>query len=774
MNGEERQRVYNVLWDWTVLQLTAGCATVDDRLEWVRTLYRLASADHHIMALLRVWTKERDSRVQTTLSWACYQFLSRVPCETSHRILKQALPLLEQLLQDPSQPKRLLCCEMLRKLNVIGFVPDDVLTALDPFVAGVLGDYSARCEKAVDAVLRYFLARPPAPPFASSSSSSSVTIPIDHFLPCGGLGWRTAIEYIARNCPRLPAVTAVAIAPVPSNVEMRHLVGTLSHQAQVAFVTMVATLDLSDENGPLLYTLLDALQYCQKAVHTLPEVVPQTIHILNTMGEQIGPEYHVRLWDAGWALLDTVVSEARPAARVVQHLPNMLGLLRQMPAAGPCWNRAKVRRTLAAAYEHSPHSFEGLDWSWAPTLEGIPDAVLRNRMDSIVFHLIVHSCTLWVHSQPQQPPLPVQQGAGQVGDMACLRLICRMDPAERERHHDFVQQHAEIVAQCIPASDMDAALRRSIRDMLPLIPPSFFAACAPALTERIAAGHSSGLLAIYTLPPERLVFFTTALFRRVLAAFDIYSDELRPSLALITMARLPIEVLRPVVEYLVAPDDTDPPDALRGIAMAMPVEDRLFVLRHLPVKSLLRSSHVEALASAFLRHESVVVAQLMMEIVVATQHTDVCDDYASWNMYLVKHGPTRHLRELAFKMLLCADGPVLLSELRDTNLQGVEGYFVCKLLDRLDEAVLSAFFADVLRVCGGNFYAQLPMELLARMPLTTLLQKQRRVLDVIERRNQKGMRWDASRKVLQRLANAGVTLAKDMLWEHRYTYTTAT
>lgn len=787
IGNDVRQQVHNVLWDWAVLRVSQGSDT-DERLELVRTLHRLASSAEHARALLTVWKTVSDVRVQTTLSWACFQFLSSKPVDQSQAIVQESLPLLRELLQDACLPRRLACCEMVSKLHNIGFVPENVLASLDAAVADILeaaydmsdtsnasvanvleeaSCYPVRSDRAVEAVMRYFTLRPP----------TVAGPPVDRFLPCGGMAWRMAMEYLARRDAAAAAtttLTVMSLAPVPSSVyETRHVVGTLSHVAQTAFVTMASAIPLAhaNDNGPTLYLLMDALHYCFKAVDALPCVVPQTIRVMDTMGEQVAPEYSIHLWETGWGILETVMSYPRSAARVAPYLPDIFGLLRRLPQAHTFWNRFRVRRVLSDAYEHCPEAFDKVDWAsawmWPCTLEVIPDKLLRQRMEYIVLNLVVHSCSLYGNGGGNG-------SATTDTDMACLRLICRMNEAEQAIHSEFVASHAETLHKLLVASESDLVLRFSVRDMLPVVPLTLFSACVPTVASMISADQTTttGLLAVCFLPSERLVAFQTPLFHRVFDKLDIYSDELQASLALGIMTRLPLDVLRPVALALVY--DSSATAALSSVT-ALALEDRLFVLRHLPCNAVLEPEDVKVLADLYLCHDRVVVSQLTMEVVVATRHAGVCEEYAGWSMDMLKTGPTTHVRALAHKMLLCMSGPVLLKALQTHGLADVQGYFVCKLLDRLDSTFLPPFLRDILRVCDGNKYAQLPMELLARMPLATLYEHQQQVLAVLENRSRRcgGMRWDASRKVLRALAIAGATLAKDMLWEQRYTYTMA-
>ena len=612
MNAEGRRRVHTVLWDWTILAYH-DCKKVDARLDLARSLRRLVTDETHIVDIFKLWKRENDRRVQVILSWAVYHFLARGPVYRCVAIY----PYIIELLKNESLTRRTLCCALVTNLNRVGCVAEEQLIHLDPLMAKILSEYSLRSDRAVEAVMRYFSLRP---------SSGLAAIPLDHVFPCGGLGWSMAMEeYIARQTHVHPP-PLTTIAPMPSHLEIGEVVGTLSAKAQTAFVKIVASsgASIAEENGPLIDIVFTALRNCFKAAaETLSPIVPTVVHVLLTMGETIDPEYHLQLWDSGWAIFELIMSSPSAARVGRKHVSCMLDLLYRIPEHSTCWSRERARRVLALIFEEVPDAFEHVSesWMWPSTLDVLPPPLLHRHMSSLVFKLAVRSCK--------------RSSALASHDITCLRLLCHMNEAERDGHHDFVEHHVDVFRRLTIQCVSEPHLRLCVREMLVKVPPSLFIACIPALTTMIDAGHSVGLSLIYTLPPERLQFLKPALFRRVLDSWDVYTDESRPSLALSIVARLPFDLLTPLVNNLVEPDL---PSA-HNYASKMPLEDRLFILRHLPCQHLLDETQVTKIGITYIVHESIVVTEFAMAIVVKSQNLQVCKDFAGWAMYLLQHGP---------------------------------------------------------------------------------------------------------------------------------------
>lgn len=725
-------RVHQVVWDWSVLEVRGVKKGTRYRQEMVRTLYRLASTRYHVSDMLKLAMAETDHSVKSTLSWACYQSLARFSTEECQDVVAFLCKQLVDVLRHPCLSQKLLCCEMIYTLTRRGRISPLVLQRFDGPIVAVLHEFPRRAD-VVQLVARYFLLR-----------SHPVAAPdVADLLPCAGLAWASAIEYVST----LPVCVNVALlAPLPSEYQVGHLVGLWSPHVQAAFIKLVAASDLETLRGECLLNVVEVLNHCRKVPEELVHAVPTLLTMMEELGHTTASEYRFRVWDAGWLVLEKV-----DAAALEDVFDRMVALVGRLPELTFSWSKDRIKRVFSGVYRAMPVLFLTLDIMEMCMVEVLPDALVHDYMDTIVDQMGADFCG--VHHHPPH-----------CQDMGCLKLICRMTGSELRKHGAFVARHVHTLIECISPDQPDVHLRVAWRQLLPRLPEVLFDACVPVLHDIIGSGDVPGLLSLSHLPATRLRVLRHSILHRVLTLQDIVSDTLLPSAALVLLSRLPDDVLVSVVERLVHPEN------LRlevHLEVHLEVEKRLFILKYLPTELVLHR-HIQAIAGAYLRDARPRVCQLTMDIILRSKDESVCDEYKEWCMDALVRGANKYLRFQAHKMLLLLPVPLLANVLRSRDLRQVCPRHVCALLDRLGNVVLSDFAEDIVHLCETYPYLDRSMQLLGRLPWETLWAFKGRVLSLLETRDQDGFRWDGSRHILNIYSNAGVTVAGEMLMENRY------
>lgn len=740
MDGQNVDRVYRVLWDWCVLRLKESKRRKNShRQELVRTLYRLASTPEHDLALLQLGADDPNFVVAATLIWAFHQrILDAPPCQSRATITK-AQSTLQTILRHPSTGRRLLCCEMLRRLARRNRVPAAMMDALDGHVVNILHEQPRRKES-VWIVLRYLMQRP----------VTSLRPKVETFLPCGGLAWAKAIEYLCMLDVQ-DTLTPRLLAPLPSSYDVDFLVGLWPLGVQKFYVDLIASCHMETLSGVCLLNIIEAISYCNKVPQHIGTVVPNVLAALEGMDPSMTTDYRFRVWDAGWQLMDKVA-----LADIQEHFPRILSLMLRLPEISSCWSKDRIKSVLSKMYQHDPDAFlRDVQSHTCAILDLLPDAMVREHVGTIIRRLRSRCCCL--------RPIAGQHLCPEIG---CVRLICRLREPALKAHQDFVRDHVDVLVDSIASTQPDVNVRINSRQLLPYVPDEMFEACMPVLEDLILQGDVSSMLGLYGLPETRLRLLKYPLMNRVLGQMDIYSDNLRPSAALTIMGRLPDDVLQPVVESLVQRLTGPSGGSTLASIWDATIEDRLFVLKEMPAH-VLSPEHVAYIASTFLDNDNKVVArQLAMEIVVKTASATICENKKDWCFAVMAHAPTDHVRHLAFKMLRLL-APASLKELLETHdLHQAPIKYACALLETMDGTFLETKMDFILNLCAKYPHVDTCIDLLNKVPERTLWTHRDRIL-VIAR--EQAFRWDALRHVLRVFSNRGVTLAREMLSEYRFT-----
>ena len=740
MAGVDKERVHQILWDWVLSEARNVQKETLYRQSMVRTLYRLATSRYHISDMLTLAMSEDDVSIMSTLSWACYQSLSKFPADACQEILQHLSDQIAGVLRHPSLSQKLLCCEMVYTLTRRRRISTEVLARLDAPMVAVLHEHPRRPE-VVQVIVRYFLLR-----------TDPVAVPdMADLLPCSGLAWASVIEYLATvSVPR--KLDATSFAPLPSEYQIKELVGLWSPTVQRAFIHLVTRADLEALRGEPLLNIVEVLDNCGKAsekdwVH----VVPYLVSMLEDLDHTTSSGYRFRVWDAGWRVLDKM-----PPSAVLDVFDRLVALVGRLPELSFSWSKDRIKRVFTTVYHVLPGMFDGLDIMELCMVEVLPDALLHHHMDAIVDLMSAETCGVHHH-------------APHCRDMGCLKLVCRMTAAELRVHRDFVALHMRTLIYCISLEQPDIHVQVAWRQLLPLVPDQLYDACVPLLKDIVQSGNGPGLLALSHLPAARLRLLRHCILYRVLTLHDILTDHLIPTPAMILMSRLPDDVLVAVVDGLVHPQSSH----IEGMSLHLlsnpchNVEKRLFVLKHLPVHLILHH-HVTAIAGAYLKDSRPRIRQLVMEIILRTKSREVCGEYREWCMDILVTSSRKSLQFQASKMLRLLDIPVLADVLHRRGVRQVCPRHACALLDCLDDTSLSTFSEDVLYLCERYHYLDRAVQLLGRLSWETLWALKDRVLSLLEARDQEGFRWDGSRHILNIFANAGILAASEMLLENNY------
>jgi hypothetical protein len=717
MKADVRHQARDVLWQWTKLQMQAEMhdGDVAHRLQAVRLLYRLAHEEAHWGDMLGLLEQETHPTVQETLSWALYQTLTgthEAPAVVDRHADRLARLLASGRTQAGGQGVRrsLLAFELVRKLLCSGDVLETTLQRLDPYMAGVVPTFPRKYE-AIYMVARYILMR-------RRRIDRACLPPAEALLPCGGLGWVKALEYMAEFGLAVPRVEC--LAPLPSVFETRQLAGMLPTKAQALVARTVAAHGLGGGRPPL--RLLCLLLHCNKARAGTLEAVPAVVDVV---AAGVGGA----AWDQAWRILVVVLEATREAA-----LDTYLGQLpRLLQAAASQRSLESARNLLALLYKLAPSSVVQLvPDDLAPKLVAVlPPAMLSARfVDRLPCQGTPASC------------------------LPCVRLLCRLPAHAGE---DLARRHARVVADAVGLEHQeDQGLRRDYLDLAGGLPDALFEACRPRLAAALRAGDPDAAYALLDAAPERLRGLQDAILARVLDDLDIWTEDMRPSVALALMTRLPHDVQADVAERLLFAGE---PDA------ELP-EARLYVLRAMPTDILARASR--RVAAAFLKSPNPAVAQLAMEVLIIADAGHRAEPHAAWLVQAALEGPTRPYRGVAFRLLCRLPDQTLTRILveRPALLRQLGCRQAMLLLDRLDDVLLPIFADDILDFCEEFPHVEDAGLALARLPGEVLWRSRERVVAMME--SGEHALWPGPRHSLGVLSDLGYQPAKDLLLERRY------
>lgn len=745
MHASKKERVHQILWDWGLDQFHGPGKCPEYRLEMARTLYRLAHSATHVRDLFTLMMVEDAVVVQSTLSWAAYDTLLSFPLATCRQLSSTIEPQLARLLRHDGK-RNLLACEMILKLAQQGRLADSVLRALDEPMAAVLHDHHPCHHDAVLWVTQYFLLR----------RSPKILKP-RCMLPCGGLAWSSAIEYIAANHEHPPV--GIGMAPDPSEIPLEHLVDRWSVHVQTFFIR--ASSAMSSMHGQQLLGVLEVLYYCHKARDQgqLDQIVPTILGILETLDHTTPGDYRMRIWDAGWGLLESLGA----SAQVVQGLPRIMALLGRLPELSPHWSKDYIQKVLTHVVHlggcHGLDMVNDVNILGTSLLEVLPDDLVHRHMDTLVHKLKTgYEC-----------------GARPHHDLACVRFICRMTTAEQAAHRDFVASHVRTMTAFVSMDNPDTSLQTTARHLLSLIPEHMFDACVPELNHIIGTGDSAGMLALYHLPTARLRVLRQTILYRVLTLHDIYND-VAPSPALLLMCHLPDDVLAPIVTRLIRPDRVEWEGRLLHL-LSDPYHNaakRLFILQHLP-KSLFLPHHVHDIAAQWLGHTELGKSHMILNIVLKTAAVSVCEEHKEWCMDALLQQPASALYRQAHRMLMMLPASSLLAVMMQKrhHLPRMYPRYLCALWNRLDDQQLALFVDDIVHLFHTSpflFMEDRWVRQLARLPFDRVWALKDPILALLQQRDRTGGAWkeEGTKHLLGILSHAGVTLAREMLSESTF------
>ena len=748
MSGPDTARVHQILWDWSVLQLGTGslkCTLY--RQDMARTLYRLASTKCHVSAMLRLLRTERDGRVASTLAWACHQALVDMPLARCQQIVEAVQLDLVDVLQHPSWWSKSRGCKLVCMLAQKGRIPSSVFSrTLDSAILRMMSHVPAHDTSVRAFIFQYMMLRNIVVVEAASIG-----------LPCGGLAWKAAVEYLAWVASRVHTGTmdAKLLAPLPSEFCIEHLVDRWSPSVQRAYVHLIATANLESLRGVYLLNVIEALDACLRVKDNVEEMVPSVLSMLEDLDHTTSSECRVQVWDAGWKLLTRVPPPALVADG--SSFGRLVSLVGRVPDLTVGWSKSSIRKVFATLHTFSDALFRHVDVGDLCLVDVLPDALVHAHMDTIVSRLDERVCGVHQHFPHCQV-------------LSRVRLLCRMTETHLFTHRVLVASHIPIVQHSIGVDQPNAILRVAAADLLHVVPETMFNACVPAMEGWILTGDVIGIMALSKLASSRLRVLRQSILHRVLAMHDTYTVGLRPSATLLLMAKLPDDVLVTVIERLVFPERFQW-DGMVLHLLADPyhhVEKRLFILENMPVELLL-PQHVWAISRLYLQDARLGIRESVMKIVVHTQSVAVVHHYQEWcmNQLVLDDGAI----SWPCKMLGMLPPSALAGLLRRHDLRYVHPLHVCKLWEYLDDpAVLSTFAEAILRVCEDHPYLMnLTMCVVAKLPWDTLWHHKERVLALLEGRIAPPLDVQIQTKHLLRLyADAGVRVACDLWLAHAY------
>lgn len=733
-----QQNVHGIFWNWCILQTQDTTKGIEYREEMVRTLYRLAFDVQHARDVMKCLMMERDLSIQMILSWACYQILS------SSTDLECAQDQLLDLLNHPCVSVRLLTCETIQRLarGRQDIFSNELLQRFDIAILQLLNNLP-RQQECIEIVMRYFVLRRkdlvPRPPLTT-------------FLPCGGLAWKLSIEYLANIMAEPVHVDTFFIAPQPSAYDIGHLVGSWSSRVQSFYLHFLVNSSTDRKQGLYMLDALEVLNYCRKAKRELGRAVPKTLGFLENINEAASSsECRVRIWDTCWRLLEKV-----SPSELALYTPRIMTLLtRRLPELNFYWNKCRIKHVLSEIYHVDATVFTSTMNTYGTyMLEILPDEMIHCDMDVLVTLFSETTCNAAKNHE---------------ATIDCLKFICRMSYEERVKHKSFIDEHQNIVRQCISSDQPNAMLRLGSRRLLPLLPDELFETCIPQLNSLVSAGDTCGLLTMYNLSSARVRIFRKSILYRVFSELDIFSDGVnpsQPSVALSIMSRLPDDVLIVLVERLVYPDSVIYEDVLLPLLVDAEefVEERLFVLKNLPPE-LISTQHVKDLADAFLMDERPRVCRFMMEIITMTLCERVCETYKHQALQIMTTSTDKYLAYQAQKMLLCLQMPSMVSLLKEFGMQRLCVYRACALMERMDTKSLGLFAEDIVVFCETYPDMERCLNLLGRLLWEDLWMYKDRILILL---TEQMSHWNGARHILTIFSNAGVRIAHEMLMEHGY------
>lgn len=695
----KRERVHGILWDWCLLRFRER---PDERQDIVRTLHRLVSTPGDLISLLCLSNINTSLPVFSTILWSFYRHALE---DDRVVVVEKALPVLQNILGHRSLSRRLLCCDMIRKLWRRGSIRACVVEALEDFVIGILRHHP-RHERAVFVVTRYAMEVPSRCPIDPS-----------FLLPCGGMAWVKAMEYICSQkhyqlSPRI-------LGPLPSSHDTEHLVSLWPVDVQRFFVMIAKNSGFATLVGGRLLAVMSALSHLTKVPGEMGPIVPEVLQVLETLHQpHVTTDQKYDLWESAWRILERHHPQECDA-------PRMWKVLATFPDLSASWCREQIRTVLGRT-GNVPDEFI------IPLLKVLPQAFMVHDAERIAF-LVTKNCCGATNALGQRF----------CWDVGCIDFCCAID---EKTHALFVKHHVPIFLEAL--GHVDARVRIRARRMLARVPDILFEASFLGLEAWIAQGDVSCTIAIQILSPERKRRFAPVLSRLVLENMNLYSDDGRPSIALVTFSGLPADVLRPKVEEVIRKlTDSEGGSTLPTIWDAR-IEDRLFLLGQMPAGVIARADAVRVADEYW----NGATRKLAVRIVYNTKNAWVYDHFKHRCFELIVQGAgdddVKHLALYVLTTLPCPALERLLS-LHWGEMKGVSPTYTCKILELTSLEFLLSKADFIVNLCLDNLYLECCLDLLAKVPC--LGRYCEKIVALAAKYEEEGVKWSSLRVVLKKI-----------------------
>lgn len=698
MKQEKRECVHKVLWDWCLLWFREH---PEDRQDVVRTLHRLVSTQKDLLCLLSLSKVDASFQVFSTVLWAFYRHTRAIG------FVEHALPVLQYLLQHRSLSRRLLCCEMLRRLWKRGLVPRSIVDRFGHSIRSILRHHP-RHEQAVFVVTKYVM-EVPSPPIAPAT-----------LLPCGGMAWVKAIEYISKFAPH-DHLPARLLAPWPSSHDADDLVKRWPVEVQHFYVQAAAASGFEALVGGRLLSIMAVLSHLTKVPGLMGPIIPGVLRVLESVHAPfVTTDQRYDLWESSWRILERHPPPHCFASRLWK-------ILSTCPDLSASWCKDQIRSVLGAIGA-VPEEFV------VPLLRVLPRQLVTTQSSAIARLLVKKCCAL----------------ADDTGERFCWRIGC-VDfccAVDAETYQTFIQDHIEVYRQAL--MHVDARVRLRARHMLSRVPAALFEASVPLLSELISEGDVSCMIAIQNLCPERKRRFAPELQDLVLARTDLYSDDGRPSIALVTFAGLPRDILEPIAKQII-PRIAFSRCARRSTPPTIwdaRTEDRLFLLGHLPTGIL----DPEAAAHLCDQYWTGRTLALALRILHNTKNVHVYNQFKYRCFGVVAWGD-EHLKPLALSVLRGLPTPVLETLLATLDMTTVSPTYTCKLWELTSPAFLNERADALVQLCGDNIHLECCLDLLAAVSPSPLEHLADKIVALAAQYEQEGIKWPSLRTVLRKIGD---------------------
>jgi hypothetical protein len=695
MDRLKKEQVYIILWDWLLLRFKEH---LDDRQDVVRTLRRLVHTPRDIVSLLSLSQTDASFPVFSTILWTFFRHVDGHP-PSSHACIAAATPLLRNILQHRSLSRRLACCDMLRKLHRKQRMPDKCVHDLEPSILKILCR-QPRHERAVFVTVKYFM------------QVQSTAVDPCNLLPCGGMAWVKAIEFLSLDHDRPTQLHPRLLAPLPSAYDIHHLVGLWSVDVQQYYAVLCANSRFQVLVGGRLLSCMEALSYLSKIPNDIGHiVVPGALIVLDSLhqGTVTTTDQRFDLWEFAWRILDRAAKgghDFRPSAgriwTIVARFPAL--------SAGSCTNAI---RSVLASTGPIPQEF------FVPLLRVLPTEFVHKHGDAIATTVAAHCCKArdtfcW--------------------DVGCVDFCCQVNETQ---HSQFVLDHVDVFLDAL--GHVDPYVRIEARRLLPRIPDTMFQKALPLLKKKVADGDLACTLAVHALDDARRRNLAYALFDRIQNSADLYSDNGRPSMTLLAFSKLPLDVLRPRVHSIVHTTLS----AAVGDAHVH-VRDRLFLLSQMP-SGVIDPDDALRIADTFWTESDHTL--LVLRIVVKTHDLRVYDHFKHRCLGLLSQG-IDVARSLAVSVLISLPCPALECLLDTLDMASIAPTDACKLLDATSPCFLLQKTDFIVGMCLSNMHVEACVDLLAKVPS---LQPRHDIVTLAMTYHEKGVTWPALRTVLEKM-----------------------